>query len=185
VAKPPLTEAPERRLDTFLHLEFAMTASRVRSSLPLVALLALVATSLAAAQGIDAPRVPVRTAIKEINTLRAEYAAFYNRKDAAALASMYMPDAVVIRGDGSTLLGREAIGKTFSEEAASWQQITLSSDTMRVFGNTAWDVGSMRTQGSGSDATVSHYLVVLRRGVQEWKISSLAVVPETHVTATK
>ncbi len=163
-----------------------MTASRrVRISLPLVAALAFVATSLAAAQGVEAPRVPLRTAIKEINTLRAEYADLYNKKDAAALMAMYLPDAVMIRDDGSTLLGQAAIGKVLAEEAASWQQITISSDTMRVFGNTAWDVGSLSSQGSGSEASVSRYLVVLRRGVQEWKISSAAVVPATRVSATK
>lgn len=162
-----------------------MTASRrVRFSLPLVAGLAFVATSLAAAQGVDAPRVPLRTAIKEINTLRAEYADLYNKKDAAALTAMYLPEAVMIRDDGSTLLGQAAIGKVLADEAASWQQITLSSDTMRVFGNTAWDVGSL-SQGSGSEASVSRYLVVLRRGLQAWKVSSVAIVPATRATATK
>jgi ketosteroid isomerase-like protein len=151
----------------------------------------LLATGLAGlttpvvAQGIETPRVPVRTAIKEINTLRAEYAALYNRKDAAALTAMYMPDAVVIRADGSTLLGQAAIGKALSEQAPSWKEITLSSDTMRVFGNTAWDVGSMGSRGGDGDRTVTRYLVVLRRGVQTWRISSLAVVPEARVTAAK
>lgn len=163
-----------------------MTASRrARSSLPLVAALALIASSAAAAQGIDAPRVPLRTAIKEINTLRAEYATLYNRKDAAALTAMYLPDAVVIREDGIRLMGQAAIGKALGDEAPSWQEMTIRSDTMRVFGNTAWDVGSLRSQGSGGEPRVSQYLVVLRRGLQEWKISSLAIVADTRVTATK
>jgi ketosteroid isomerase-like protein len=145
----------------------------------------LVVTSLAHAQGIETPRVPVRTAIKEINTLRAEYADLYNHKDAAALTAMYLPDAVMIRDDGSTVLGRTAIGQALGEDAASWKSITISSDTMRVFGNTAWDVGTLSSQTAEGDATVSHYLVVLRRGVQRWRISSLAVVPEGRATATK
>jgi ketosteroid isomerase-like protein len=157
---------------------------RSMAGLPLAMALALLATSPAAAQGIEAPRVPVRTAIKEINTLRAEYAELYNQKDAAALTAMYLPDAVVIRGDGSTLLGQAAIGKAFAEEAAKWGRLTISSDTMRVFGNTAWDVGSMSIQGSEGE-TASRYLVVLRRGIQTWQVSSVAVVPETRVTATK
>jgi ketosteroid isomerase-like protein len=163
-----------------------MTARRrARLSLSLVAALAFVPTALAYAQGIETPRVPVRTAIKEINTLRAEYADLYNKKDAAALTAMYLSDAVVIRSDGSTLLGQAAIGKTLGEEASGWHRMTITSDTMRVFGNTAWDVGTLKSESSGGDATVSHYLVVLRRGVQKWEISSLAVVPETPVTATK
>jgi len=159
-----------------------MSASRrFGFSLPLAVGLALALTSSGAAQGVEQPRVPLRTALAELNTLRSTYGDLYNKKDAAALSAMYLPDAVVIRGDGTTLLGQAAIGKALGEDAAGWKQITLASDTTRVFGNTAWDVGTMR---SGSDATVSRYLVVLRRGVTEWKISSLAVVPMTSVAAT-
>ena len=161
------------------------THRRSMASLPLAIALALLTPSLATAQGIEAPRVPLRTAIKEINTLRAEYAALYNKKDAAALTAMYLPDAMIIRPDGSTLVGTAAISQAFSEDAASWGQITLSSDTTRVFGNTAWDVGSMSSQGSDGDQSVQRYLVVLRRGVQTWQISSLAAVREMPVTAAK
>jgi ketosteroid isomerase-like protein len=157
-----------------------MSASRrFGFSLPLA--FALVATSSAAAQGVEQPRVPLRTALAELNTMRSTYADLYNKKDAAALSALYLPDAVVIRGDGTMLLGQPAIGKALGEDAAGWKQITLSSDTTRVYGNTAWDVGTM---SSGSEATASRYLVVLRRGVQEWKISSVAVVPMTSVAAT-
>jgi ketosteroid isomerase-like protein len=161
------------------------THRRSVASLPLAMALALLTTSLAAAQGVEAPRVPLRTALKEINTLRAEYAALYNKKDTTALSAMYLPDAIVIRADGSTLMGGAAVSKAFSEEAANWGQITLSSDTTRVFGNTAWDVGSMSSVGSDGDRRVQRYLVVLRRGIQTWQISSLAVVPEAPVTAAK
>jgi hypothetical protein len=78
-----------------------------------------------------------------------------------------------------------AIGKSMAEEAPSWHQTTIVSDTLRVFGNTAWDLGTFSTQGPEGNLAVSRYLVVLRRGMQEWKISSLAVVPETPVTATR
>lgn len=162
-----------------------MTSRRARSSLPLAAALALFASSPAVAQGIETPRVPLRTAIKEINTLRAEYADHYNRKDAAGLTAMYLPDAVLLRTDGSTLMGREAIGKMLTEEAPGWKQVTISSDTMRVFGNTAWDVGTMSARGSEGDTSVTRYLVVLRRGPNQWRISSVAVVAEKSVTAAK
>ena len=160
------------------------TNRRSMASLLLAMALALLTTSPAAAQGVEAPRVPLRTAIKEINTLRAEYAALYNKKDTTALTAMYLPDAIVIRPDG-TLKGQAAVSKAFSEEAANWGQITLSSDTTHVFGNTAWDVGSMSSRGSDGNQSVQRYLVVLRRGIQTWQISSVAVVPETPVTAAK
>ena len=157
---------------------------RARISL-LAASLALIATSPVSAQGIEAPRVPVRTAIREINTLRAEYTDGYNRKDVAELTAMYLPDAVVVQPDGTTLVGRAAIGQSLAEQAPSWGQASISSDTMRVFGNTAWDVGTFETQGPDSAKSASHYLVVLRRGVQVWQISSLAIVPTAHGTAAK
>lgn len=158
---------------------------RVGSSLPLIALLAFLAAPAAHAQGIESPRVPVRTAIKEINTLRAEYADLYNKKNVSALTAMYAPDAVMIRADGSTLLGQSAIGKALADESPTWQQMTITSDTMRVFGNTAWDVGTLTSQSAEGTANVSHYLVVLRRGVDTWRVSSLAVVAQPAVTATK
>jgi ketosteroid isomerase-like protein len=162
-----------------------MRAGRVGSSLPLVALLAFVAAPSAQGQGIESPRVPVRTAIKEINTLRAEYADLYNKKNARALTAMYLPDAIVVRADGSTLLGQSAIGKTMTDEAPSWQEVAIASDTMRVFGNTAWDIGTWTTRSADGTPSVSRYLVVLRRGVEKWQVSSLAVVAQRPVTATK
>src|SRR5438128_147763 len=126
--------------------EALMTRSpRTRLNSLLVAALAFVASSVASAQGIESPRVPLRTAINEINALRDQYAEGFNKKDAPALTAMYLPDAVVIRRDGSTLVGKEAIGKALAEESAKWAQTTFSSDTMRVYGNTAWDVGTMKS----------------------------------------
>ena len=163
-----------------------MTPSRrTRSSLALIAALAFVAPSLARAQGIEAPRVPLRTALKEINTLRAEYASTYNKKDTAGLTAMYLADAVVIREDGSKLQGRAAIGEALAKDAPSWGRLTISSDTVRVFGNTAWDVGTLSSQGPEGNATVSRYLVVLHRGIQQWNISSVAVVPATRARTTE
>ena len=49
----------------------------------------------------------------------------------------------------------------------------------------AWDVGSMDSKGPDGDLGSQRYLVVLRRGVQTWQISSVAVVPQTPVTATQ
>jgi len=162
-----------------------MTAGRLaKLGLPVLAVIAVVATSAASAQGVEAPRVPVRTARQEINTLRAEYADLYNHKNVQALTAMYLPDATVIQGDGSAVQGRDAIGRSLAKDAPTWKQMTISSDTLRVFGNTAWDVGTLTSPDSASDAP-SRYLVVLRRGITTWKISSLAVVPEMRTASTR
>jgi uncharacterized protein (TIGR02246 family) len=152
-------------------------ARRVCAWLPLVVSLAFLLPGVAIGQGIERPRVPVRTALSEISAFREEYAQTYNNKDAAALAGMYAPDATLIAGDGTMLTGKEAIRKSL--ESGPWLKMSITSDSVRVFGNTAYDVGTVRMSGSEGHEDVSHYLVVLRRGVTVWKLNAVAVVPET------
>jgi len=152
-------------------------AGRVRAWLPLVVSLAFLLPNVANGQGIEKPRVAVRTALDELRVIRAVYAEAFNKKDTATLVAMYAADATVIDGDGSMLKGKEAIQKSL--EAGPWRNMSIESDTVRVFGNTGIDVGTVRMSGSEGHEDVSHYLVVLRRGVTTWKINSLAVVPET------
>ena len=152
-------------------------ARRGRAWLPLVVSLAFLLPNVANGQGIEKPRVPIRTALDELRVIREEYAEAFNKKDTATLVAMYAADATLIGGDGNVLKGKEAIQKSL--EAGPWQMMSIASDTVRVFGNTAVDVGTVRMAGSGGHQEVSHYLVVLRRGVNTWKINSLAVVPET------
>lgn len=152
-------------------------ARRVRAWLPLIVSLAFLLPSVAIGQGIEKPRVPLRTALNEISAFREEYAQAYNNKDAAALVAMYAPDATLIMGDGTMLAGKDAIGKSF--ESGPWMRMSLAADTTRVFGNTAYDVGTARMSGPDGHEDVSHYLVVLRRGVTAWQLSAVAVVPQT------
>ena len=147
-----------------------------RSYLFLTILLMTVGSSVAAGQGIETPRVPLRKAVDEIRELRAAYAEAFNKKDSVTVAGMYSPDAVFIRGDGSVLVGKDAISKAIATGAPQWPQTTIESDSLRVVGNTAWDVGTTRDQLAGGEQ-VSRYLVVLRRGMKYWKINALALVP--------
>jgi uncharacterized protein (TIGR02246 family) len=143
-------------------------------------LLVCLAPAVALGQGIKRPTTPVRTARDEIRAFREEYADAYNKKDSTAVADMYAPDAVVIQGNGTVLIGSAAIRKAVAEDAPKWGQLTITSDTLRVVGGTAWDVGTARIQLSEGGEQVSHYLTVLRRGIKSWKLSRLAVVPESH-----
>ncbi len=154
-------------------------ARRFRVWLPLMVSLALF-PNLANGQGIERPRVPLRTARDELRVFRAAYAEAYNKKDTVAVADMYTPDAVVIQGNGNVVVGHAAIQRTIADNAPKWTQITITSDTLRIVGNTAWDVGTSRTQGAEGGEQVSHYLTVLRRGLKTWKIDRLAVVPESR-----
>jgi hypothetical protein len=92
----------------------------------------------------------------------------------------------VIRGDGTVLTGRDAIQKDLeAPRPGPRRKMSITSDTVRVFGNTAYDVGTVRMSRPEGDEDVSHYLVVLRRGVKAWKVSSLASVPETKEANAK
>jgi hypothetical protein len=98
-----------------------MTLARRIRWLPLMVSLAFLLPSMANGQGIEKPRVPLRTALDELTALREEYAEAFSKKDTAALVDMYSPDATVIRGDGTVLTGTEAIRK--SPEAGPWGKI--------------------------------------------------------------
>jgi uncharacterized protein (TIGR02246 family) len=142
-------------------------------------LLIAVGPSLASGQGVKRPHTPLRYAADEIRDLREAYVDAFNKKDSETIAKMYSPDAILIRGNGSVLVGQEAIGRAFAKEAAHWPQMTVDSDSLRVVGHTAWETGTTRERQAGGGEATSHYLIVLRRGMKYWKINSLAVVPET------
>jgi uncharacterized protein (TIGR02246 family) len=151
-----------------------------RSWLSLAVLLVFVAPSVAGGQGIPPGAPKLRTARDEIKNFREAYAEAFNNKDSTTVANMYAPDAIVIQADGTVLVGKDAIRKAIVADAPKWPQMTITSDTLRVVGNTAWDVGTTRSQPSGGGEEVSHYLVVLRRGAKYWKVSRVAVVPESR-----
>jgi uncharacterized protein (TIGR02246 family) len=157
-------------------------ARRFRAWLPCVVSLAFLLPNVAAGQGIERPRVPIRKALDEIRVLRGVYSDAFNKKDVATLADVYAGDAIVIRGDGTVLTGREAIQKSL--EAGPWGKMSITSDTVRVFGNTAYDVGTVTVNSEGHE-DISHYLVVLRRGVNVWRVSSLAAVPEASKASAR
>jgi ketosteroid isomerase-like protein len=146
-----------------------------RRWLPVLLAIALATPVVARAQ-IEEPRIPLRTAINEINTFRSAYQDAYNKQDVDALVAMYAPDAVVVAGDGSIAKGPDEIRASLKKEMGMLSQITIMSDSMAVYGHTAWDVGTLK--GTTKDGEqVSHYLAVLRRGLTDWQLSSVAVVP--------
>ena len=158
-------------------------ARRFCAWLPLLLCFSVLLPNAATGQGIERPRVPVRKALDEIRVLRAEYAEAFNKQDTATLVEMFAPDAILIRGDGTRLTGKDAIQKSF--EAGPWGQLSIDSDTVRVFGNTAFDVGTARTSRKDGGEDVGRYLVVLRRGMNDWRISSLASVPVISKASAK
>ena len=140
------------------------------SRLSLLAALTVALPTLASAQGIETPRIPLRTALNELSAMRAEYEEAWNKHDTAALAALYAPDAVVITAKGERLMGRAAIGKALADMVSG--SLKIDPDTTRVVGHTAWEVGTLT-----GDHGTSRYLVVLRRGLKDWQLASVAEVP--------
>ncbi len=141
-------------------------------------LLALLAVAPMALQAqIAADRVPLRTALADIGTLRTEYAEAYNKKDAAAVAKLYTKDAVSIGADGTVLEGNDAISGALAAGASTFPHMVITSDTVQVFGATAIDQGLATMHPAGGGEIKARYLVVLRRDMNGWKIHRHTTIP--------
>lgn len=147
-------------------------------AVPIALTLGLATPTIVGAQGVEEPRIPLRTALMELNTLRTEYAEAFNRKDGAALASVYAPDAVLIDANGVKVSGAAAIREYMVERSEEGGHMVLESDSVRVYGNTAVDMGTVTIHPEGGGEDVAHYLSVSRRGMAGWKLVSVAVVPK-------
>lgn len=150
---------------------------RFRRVLPVVVALGVAVSSAAAAQGVEAPRLALRTVIDELNSTRASYAEAYNAKNAAEVTAFYLPEAILILPDGSQIMGATAIGEAMKKEAPTWPHIVLTSDTVRVYGGTAVDFGTVKLHPKAGGEEKSRYMAVLRRGLRGWKLASVAQVP--------
>ena len=171
VSRPPARLAVGHWLNQSRSLfpEVAMIASRrIGFSLPLVAALAFVPTSPASAQGVEQPRVPLRTAIAELTTPSARRTRICTtRRTRRRSPAIYLPDAVWF-GERRHAAGsggdRQGAGGGCGRLAADHPV----SDTTRVFGNTAWDVGTMtvevRTASRASTAISSYSGAACRTG---------------------
>jgi uncharacterized protein (TIGR02246 family) len=137
----------------------------------------VVVPALASGQGIDSPRIPLRTALADIGTLRTAYAESFNARDASAVAGYYADDAIVIGSDGKLYSGKDAISKMMLTDADNWPHVVIKSDSVRVYGATAIDVGTWTEHPAGGGEMVNRYLVVLRHDMNGWKLMYAADVP--------
>ena len=148
-----------------------------RRAVPLLLAFGLAAPAVGAAQGIEEPRIPLRTALAELNTLRTEYVDAFNAKDAATVTNLYSSDAILVLPNGMMIQGDSAIRAGMTAEAPTWPHAVLASDTVSVYGNTAVDVGTWTTHPAGGGEEVVRYMTVLRRNMNGWKITRLALTP--------
>ena len=133
------------------------------------------APTVASAQ-IEEPRIPLQTKLSELNRFRIEYAEYWNSKNVNALAGMWANDAMFNDADGKTYQGN-AVRQWYTERQANMPHLVLESDSMAIYGNTAVDMGTSKMHPAGGAEMVARYLVVLRRGMNGWKMVRAAITP--------
>ena len=143
---------------------------------PLLAL-GLLGPSVALGQGIEANRRPLRTSLAEIATLRTAYVDAFNKKDHATITAMFAPEAIIIYGDGTMASGWEAIGKAMADSSVNWNHAVVASDTVRIYGNTAIDIGTWTHHPKEGGEEVTRYTVLSRRGMKGWTLQHVVLVP--------
>lgn len=153
--------------------------SRYYRAVSVVVALSAASPMAAAAQGVETPHLPLRTVIDELNSTRAGYAEAFNAKNADAVTAFYLSEAILIDDQGNQTMGAKAIGEMMKKNAPTWPHMVLASDTVRVYGGTALDFGTVKMHPKSGGENVSHYLAVLRKGLQGWKLAAVASVPVT------
>ena len=86
-------------------------------------------------------------------------------EDGAAVASVYSTDAVIIDGRGARVSGADAIRQYMDARASEGGHMVLASDSVRVYGNTAVDIGTVTIHPEGGGEEVADYMAVSRRGM--------------------
>lgn len=152
----------------------------IRALAPVLLALTLGIPAVAAAQ-IDEPVIPLQTRQSELYRFRIEYALDFNNHNAAALAALYSPDAIVIAGNGNGITGTEQIRQFLTQSLATTPNITLASDSLAIYGNTAIDYGTLTARPAAGGEQVSRYLAVLRRDHDGWKVIRVSSTPVTEM----
>lgn len=102
--------------------------------------------------------------------------AAFNAGDAAALASLYAPEAVRLAPDAEPLRGRDAIEHAFAERfRASRFDCEADIDDIQVIGALATASGHdrctiMPQSGGAATTSASRWLLVFHRQGEEWLI---------------
>ena len=116
---------------------------------------------------------PVRQSI-EANNQR--FVAAFSRGDAAAIASMYTPDAMLLPPN-SPIIGNHLGIQTYWQNVinAGVRVVSLQTSRIEVCGNTAYEVGqatlTIPKAGGGTSTDYGKYVVVWKRQGRRWKLA--------------
>ncbi len=107
-----------------------------------------------------------------LNKLAADWAAAFNAKDAAKIASLYADDAVLMPPNQPMVKGRadiEAHWKGQIQQGGTNLQLTPVESA--ISGSHAFEVGTSSVALPGGQTDPGKYAVVLKRVGNDWKIA--------------
>jgi uncharacterized protein (TIGR02246 family) len=135
----------------------------MKKSVAVVSLVAaLVTTGIVQGQGKTEP---------VLNKITADYAAAYNAKDAAKIASMYAEDAVVMPPNEPVVKGRANIQARLQREFKEGVKLQLTPTESTISGAQAFEAGTATVTLPGGRTEKEKYVVVYKRVGTDWKIA--------------
>ena len=110
-----------------------------------------------------------------IDKLNAKFADSFNKGDAAAVASMYASDAVVLPPGAEMVRGRDAIQSFWQGAAQQLGDLRLTTLEVKPLGS-GWarELGtfSLKPKSAGAEAVTGKYVVLWRQVGKQWKLAT-------------
>lgn len=121
----------------------------------------------------EAPAMTAEEAEAEVAAVREAWIAAAEADDAAAVAALYAPDAVLMAPDGSSLTGRAAIQEQLAMDFAEVSATTVTPTHFGQSGMVAWESGEFSqtvTSPEGEMEVSGQYTVILENRDGQWQI---------------
>lgn len=133
----------------------------------------LCSTTAVSAQDVD------EAALREVSK---KFAAAWNKGDAAAVAALYAPDAVVTPPSGKTVRGQKALQESLAGDLKSGARLAFSAEEFRPLSDSAavwrceWKLTGAKDGRNGAGTG----LAVLTKGAAGWLIGEdlIALAPQ-------
>lgn len=121
--------------------------------------------------GAESRRKKIDSGLKRI---APEMEAAFKAKDAARLASMYAPSAVLMPPSQEIVKGRAAIEAWFREPMSRLASVRIFPARSSVSGDAAYEVGTFKTIAEGAKEPgpiTFKYVLLLRRVRAKWQVT--------------
>lgn len=119
----------------------------------------------------------------DLNRLIEQYQTAWNKGDAKALGALYSQNAMRTQTNGAPLAGRAAIEQFFAKNfAADWKgtKLTLKTGrTQEVNPEIRIQEGTFEVSGGTGGPQRGRYLNTVMREGGEWRLLSVAAIPDT------